>query len=48
MWEGEHLGRPVAVKVLRVYSAGEIEQIARVSLGGLTKMIRRSLDADRL
>lgn len=30
VWKGQCLGREVAVKVLRVYSAGDLGQITRV------------------
>ena len=40
VWEGKHSGSAVAVKVLRIYSAGEIKKIAGVSLQQLAQMIR--------
>ena len=40
VWKGEHLGRHFAVKVLRVYSNSDIDEIAGVSLQRLAKMIR--------
>ena len=32
VWKGEHLGRQVAVKVLRTYSSSETTKVAGVSL----------------
>ena len=31
VWKGEHCGRDVAVKVLRVYSTGELQKLIDVS-----------------
>ena len=45
VWKGEHLGRSVAVKVLRVYATSDIETIARVSSQNFPKMARWSTDA---
>jgi len=30
LWEGEHLGRKVAIKVLKGYSASDFDKITRV------------------
>ena len=39
VWEGKHLGRAVAVKVLRIYSTSELSKVAGVSLQSLAKMM---------
>jgi len=43
VWKGEHQGRPVAVKVLRVYSTSDFDKIARV---GSYSLLKRVLTAD--
>ena len=40
VWKGEHDGRHVAVKVLRVYSTSDVSKIASVSLRTLAEMVR--------
>ena len=39
VWKGEHRGRHVAVKVLRVYATCDIGKIKRVSLQSSAKMV---------
>jgi hypothetical protein len=40
VWKGEHGGRHVAVKVLRVYATSDIEKIRSVSPLSLAKLVR--------
>ena len=40
IWKGEHGGRHVAVKVLRVYSTSDIRKITNVSIQRLVEVIR--------
>ena len=48
MWMGEHQGRKVAVKVLRVYSTSNLDEITNVSCHSkLAKSVYRRTDDRR-
>jgi hypothetical protein len=40
VWKGEHQGRSVAVKVLRIYSTSDFDKITRVGPSSLPKSVR--------
>jgi len=46
VWKGEHQGRPVAVKVLRVYLMDDFNKILSVGYHNLSKSVREPTDAD--
>ena len=47
VWKGEHRGRHVAVKVLRVYSTSDFDKITSVGPFGLSEIPADSVDACR-
>jgi hypothetical protein len=46
VWKGEHQGRSVAVKVLRIYSTSDFDKITRVGPYSLPKSEHRLTGTD--
>jgi len=47
VWKGKYQDRPVAVKILRVYSTSDFEKIMRVGSHVLSRGVRRPADVGR-